>query len=78
MSSKNTLDNQLFLRYSLKEMSMQKVSVWQFTCERCEESWIPRDAESDEPKKPMTCPKCKSPYWNTPRKNAKVATAKEK
>ena len=28
--------------------------------------WVPRETTIEEPK---VCPKCKSPYWNTPRKN---------
>jgi hypothetical protein len=35
-----------------------------FRCERCSHEWVPRDSESD----PKTCPKCKSPYWDRPRK----------
>ena len=38
------------------------------TCTRCEYTWIPR---SDEPPKVCPNPKCKSPYWNVPRKNGK-------
>ena len=34
-------------------------------CYRCGHKWIPRETTTEEPKE---CPKCKSPYWNTPRK----------
>lgn len=34
-----------------------------YKCERCGHTWIPK---SDE--EPVTCPKCKSAYWNKPRK----------
>lgn len=33
------------------------------TCKRCNHKWIPRTTQL-----PTTCPKCKSPYWNKPRK----------
>ena len=33
-------------------------------CERCEHQWVPLN-KTDMPK---VCPKCKSPYWNTPRR----------
>lgn len=33
-------------------------------CLRCGHSWIGR-VEHD----PVSCPRCKSPYWNRPRKN---------
>ena len=36
-----------------------------FICERCGRKWIPHDIN----KEPTKCPKCKSPYWNKPRKN---------
>jgi len=37
----------------------------QLKCLRCGHAWWPRDPT----KKPETCasPKCKSPYWHTPR-----------
>ncbi len=34
-----------------------------FICERCNHNWVPRKNET-----PKVCPRCKSPYWNTPRK----------
>lgn len=42
---------------------MPKVTVAGFRCERCGHEWVPRGA-----KKPKVCPKCKSPYWDTPRR----------
>jgi Zn finger protein HypA/HybF involved in hydrogenase expression len=30
-------------------------------CERCAHEWIPRVNDV------KTCPKCRSPYWNTPK-----------
>jgi DNA-directed RNA polymerase subunit RPC12/RpoP len=43
---------------------MPKVKLWGYKCERCGHEWLPR-VQRQEPK---VCPKCKSPYWNTPRK----------
>jgi DNA-directed RNA polymerase subunit RPC12/RpoP len=40
-----------------------------YKCGRCGAEWIPRTL------RPMRCPKCKTPYWNKPRKY-KVATEK--
>ncbi len=42
---------------------MAKVRLWGYRCERCGHEWLPRKEEE-----PTVCPKCKSPYWNTPRK----------
>lgn len=41
------------------------ITVMGFRCERCNHEWIPRDVEQE----PAVCPKCKSPYWNRPRKS---------
>ena len=35
-----------------------------YRCERCEHEWVPRNFERE----PLVCPKCKSPYWDRPRK----------
>lgn len=43
------------------------ITVMGYRCERCEHEWIPRGDPEQEPK---VCPKCKSPYWDTPRKSA--------
>jgi predicted Zn-ribbon and HTH transcriptional regulator len=37
----------------------------QAKCQRCEHIWILRKLN------PVTCPKCKSPYWNKPRRKPK-------
>lgn len=42
---------------------MAKIMLEGFQCERCGHQWVKRG--EDEPK---VCPKCKSPYWNVPRK----------
>ena len=43
---------------------MVKVQLWGFRCERCDHEWLPREKDRE----PRVCPKCKSPYWNTPRR----------
>lgn len=42
--------------------NMVRLSVWGFRCLRCLWTWLPRACEP-----PLVCPKCKSPYWDTPR-----------
>jgi len=46
---------------------MAKVQVWAWKCERCKHVWMPRE----EGVAPKVCPKCKSPYWDRPRKPKK-------
>ncbi len=48
-------------------MALVPITVMGFRCNRCAHEWVPRGDVSNEPK---VCPKCKSPYWNTTRKNA--------
>lgn len=45
-----------------------KMKLMRFECLRCGHSWIPR-----EERKPLVCPKCKSPYWDTIRGEKNVA-----
>jgi DNA replicative helicase MCM subunit Mcm2 (Cdc46/Mcm family) len=53
-------------------MVQRKRNVTVYQCERCEHEWIPRDALADEQELPTICPKCKTPYWNKPRKEKKA------
>jgi rubredoxin len=47
-----------------------------YRCERCQYEWISRGPRlenrpkgaTEEDLKPRICPRCKSPYWATPRK----------
>jgi DNA-directed RNA polymerase subunit RPC12/RpoP len=47
---------------------MARVTLEGFRCERCGHEWVPRDKEQA----PTVCPKCKSPYWNKPRKGEEI------
>ena len=44
---------------------MARILIKGFLCERCKYRWVPRQSTKKEPK---ICPKCKSAYWNKPRK----------
>lgn len=44
-------------------MAKMKIIVDGYKCERCGHEWVKR-----KDKEPLVCPKCKSPYWNIPRK----------
>lgn len=50
-------------------MALVKIRISRdgYKCERCLHEWIPRATSPDN--LPKTCPKCNSPYWNSPRKN---------
>ena len=41
-------------------------------CERCGHVWMPRGSE-----KPKVCSRCKSPYWDEPRKNDEMCALGE-
>ena len=41
---------------------VKKVILEGYECERCKHKWLPRGEA------PKVCPKCKSPYWDRPRR----------
>jgi len=48
---------------------MPEVEVSAYKCSRCGHIWMPRDISwREEGVKPAVCPKCKSPYWDRPKK----------
>ena len=49
-----------------------KVQLWGYRCFRCDHEWLPRDRGVE----PQVCPKCKSAWWHTPKKDAKQRGAK--
>jgi predicted Zn-ribbon and HTH transcriptional regulator len=44
---------------------MAKVTLAGYECDRCGHQWVPRVKIDEDP---TICPKCKSPYWNKPRR----------
>src|SRR5437870_2472561 len=48
-------------------MGRVPITLMGYRCERCSHEWLPRADGDDQPK---VCPKCKSPYWNRPRRGA--------
>jgi hypothetical protein len=55
-------------------MTIGRMEVIYYQCERCEHWWIPREVTMEVPDDlPKVCPKCKSPYWNTPRRETKAS-----
>ena len=51
-------------------MARVPITVMGFRCERCDHEWIPMNSLRE----PAVCPKCKSPYWNRPRRKAAMLT----
>lgn len=50
---------------------MGKIKLEGYRCERCFHKWIPRNEG-----KPKVCPRCKSAWWDVPRKNKKKRKGK--
>jgi rubrerythrin len=46
-----------------RSFRLGEITIKGFQCERCGHIWAPREEEQ-----PKVCPRCKSPYWNTPRR----------
>lgn len=56
-------------------VGMAKIQLEGYKCERCGHIWLPRKQENGkEQLEPRVCPKCKSPYWNTPRRSQPAKT----
>ena len=53
---------------------MAKVEVLAWKCERCEHVWLGRDMSQP----PKVCPKCKSPYWDRPRRKESTGPVAKK
>jgi predicted Zn-ribbon and HTH transcriptional regulator len=51
-------------------MPMVPITLMGYRCERCGGEWVPQNLKRE----PVACPKCKSPYWNRPRKMASMLT----
>jgi hypothetical protein len=51
-------------------MAKVPITVMGYRCERCSHEWVPNLSERE----PSVCPKCKSPYWNRPRRPAPMLT----
>jgi hypothetical protein len=54
-------------------MTVPMVELMGYRCERCEHEWLPRERD----RAPKVCPKCKSPYWDVPRRTMKEYAANE-
>jgi predicted nucleic acid-binding Zn-ribbon protein len=46
-------------------MPLKMIAVLGYECTRCGHIWVPKNTEV----KPKTCPNCRSPYFDTERKN---------
>lgn len=48
--------------------AMPRVKLSGYECARCAHQWVPRARDHE----PRVCPRCKSPYWDVPRKNERT------
>ena len=68
--SSNILRNAYIFSYTLSVrdamVKMVDIVVKGFKCLRCGHEWVPRAGET-----PRVCPKCKSAWWDTPKKKGK-------
>lgn len=50
---------------------MAQITLQGYRCEGCLHEWVPRRSSTTGPR---TCPKCRSLYWDTPRRVDKELT----
>jgi DNA-directed RNA polymerase subunit RPC12/RpoP len=53
-------------------IKMGEIKLDGYLCDRCDHTWISRGIDT----RPVVCPRCKSPYWDVPRKNGSKKTKK--
>ena len=63
--SNNTVAGGYYYSYTT---TMGRVSFLGYQCERCGHEWVPRTKAV-----PKVCPRCKSAYWDSPRKQRRAA-----
>lgn len=63
------LFNSMIFMEKKESMARIPITVMGYRCERCNHEWVPNG-----PMEPKVCPKCHSPYWNTPKKAAAMPT----
>jgi predicted Zn-ribbon and HTH transcriptional regulator len=51
---------------SVEDKGMAIIKVDAFRCEKCGHIWISKIFSKNNP--PVACAKCKSAYWNRPKK----------
>ena len=56
--------NELKENMGKKEVAGANINLIGNKCYRCLHAWKPLSIDE----RPAVCPKCKSPYWNRPRK----------
>jgi len=54
-------------------MGRVPITVMGYKCERCGHEWLSRNEKLE----PKVCPKCKSPYWNSPKKQTSPMSYEE-
>lgn len=58
----------IIITSTYSDIQYRKYIMQKLKCTRCGHGWYPRTPES-----PKKCPKCNSPYWNTPRRTSNPA-----
>lgn len=54
----------MLIKLFLFTRSVGVSTVKAFKCDRCQYVWCPRNKDE----KPLTCPRCRSAFWDTPRR----------
>jgi predicted Zn-ribbon and HTH transcriptional regulator len=49
--------------------TLGRIKLDGFKCERCGHTWVPRMHDDEVSDPPVICPRCKSPYWNKPKRD---------
>jgi len=58
--------DKIFIKVYTKSMKVKKIIGYELTCLRCGKVW---ESKSEHP---LRCSKCKTPYWDIPKKIKEV------
>lgn len=64
-SCRTSLASNILTNQGKSIMSRVLIAVMGYSCDRCAHQWVPRRNGRD----PVVCPRCKSPYWNRPKRS---------
>lgn len=53
----------MFIKYRGIKMPELTKKIKYYKCSRCHHEWLPKNED-----KPLTCPKCRSVYWDREKK----------
>lgn len=71
-------DKDSVIKSNKEENPMGNILIQGYRCERCDHRWAPRKNENGDYERPRVCPRCKSAWWDVPKKDNGSSEEEEK